>query len=127
MAQKRVQKNSKNSKLLKISLIISIASILLLLFLSQTLQPKIISIQDINTNMLEKSITIRGRVVSEKDFSDSQFKILNVCDKTACIDVTLSSKGIFKDKTIQVVGKIEEYKNELQINANKIIEIKNVD
>ena len=75
--------------------------------------------------MLEKSVSIRGVVVSEKNLGN--FKMLELCDSISmCIPVTLSSKENLTysllDKEFVIAGRIAEYKNELQIEADKIIE-----
>jgi len=113
-------------KLLKLCLIISLFGILLLLFLSDFMQPGLTEISSISKSMLEKSVAVQGVVVSEKNLDN--FKILELCDNSStCIPVTLSSKenltNSLANKEIVVVGKITEYKKELQIDADKIIEM----
>ena len=98
-------------KLLKISLIISLLGTLLLIILSYSFQPKLININEINSNLLNQKVKISGRVISEKDYSKNlekgYFKVLTI-----------------QGKTIEVIGKVEEYKNKFQINADEIFEIK---
>lgn len=112
-------------KLLKACFIVSLLGILLLLFLSETIQPPAAEISSISKNMLEKSVSVQGKVISERNFDN--FKILELCENSVCIPVTLSSKEnltySFASKEIIVIGKVAEYENELQINADKIIEI----
>ena len=111
-------------KMLKACFTFSLLGILLLLFLSEVIQPKLTEISSINEDLLEKSVSIRGVVFSEKNFDN--FKILELCESSVCIPVTLSSKenltNSFANKEIIVIGKIAEYENKLQINADKIIE-----
>ena len=112
-------------KLLKLCLIISLFGILLLLFLSDFMQPGLTEISSISKSMLEKSVSIQGVVVSEKNLDN--FKILELCDNiSTCIPITLSSKENLTNsllgKVIVVTGRIAKYENKLQINADKIIE-----
>lgn len=110
-------------KLLKACFLVSLFGILLLLFLSEVMQPPLTEISSINKNILGKSLSLLGSVVSEKNMGD--FKVLELCgNSSACISVILNSKdkNNFTGKDIIVVGKLAEYKNELQIEADKIIE-----
>lgn len=111
-------------KLLKVCFIISLLGILLLLFLSEVMQPPATEISSISKNMLEKSISVQGKVVSEKNFGN--LKILELCKSSVCIPVALNSKEnltySFASKEIIVTGKIAEYEKKLQIEADKIIE-----
>ena len=111
-------------KLLKACFIVSLLGILLLLFLSEVMQPRLIEISSINKNMLEKSVSVQGMVVSERNFDN--FKVLELCDNSStCISVALSSKenltNSLAGKKIIVAGRIAEYENELQIDADRII------
>ena len=115
-------------KLLKISLIISLLGTLLLIILSYSFQPKLININEINSNLLNQKVKISGRVISEKDYSKNlekgYFKVLTIQDKTGKIETICSCRYSLKNKTIEVIGKVEEYKNKFQINADEIFEIK---
>ncbi|MBI2046575.1 hypothetical protein HYT26_00220 [Candidatus Pacearchaeota archaeon] len=116
----------ENAGLLKLSFMVSIAGILILLFLSEIMQPGLTEISSISKSMLEKSVSIRGVAVSEKNLGN--FKIIELCDRLSmCIPVTLSGKKNLTDslsgKEFVVAGRIAEYKNELQIEADKIIEV----
>ncbi len=110
-------------KMLKACFLVSLFGILLLLFLSEVMQPPITEISSINKKILGKSLSLIGSVASEKNIGD--FRVLELCgNSSACISVILNSKdkNNFTGRNMVVVGKLAEYKNELQIEADKIIE-----
>lgn len=112
--------------LFKISLIISIAGILLLLFLSAVLEPKPTKINNITEKMLNKKVKVSGTI--EKIEDKETFQILSIKDETGKIEVlcecennneiNLTTKNA---QEVIVTGKVQEYKNSLQLNAEKII------
>ncbi len=107
--------------LLKIALIISLTGIFILLIISNSLSPKLININEINENYLNKNVKIRGKIINEKSYDN--FKILTVQDSTGKIQATLNSKNKINhnNQTLIIQGKITEYENQLQISINKII------
>ena len=108
--------------LLKISFIISLTGILLLLFLANFLEPKEISIGEIDNKMLNKKVRIQGEIFRVED--KETFLILSVSDPTGKIDVLCNCKNsIDLNQNILAIGKIKEYKEYLQIQADKIIKV----
>lgn len=111
----------KNTNLLKISLIISIIGILLLLVLANTQTPKLIKIKDINKQLLDKKIQVQGKIQSIKTFKEENFQIITIQDSTGKINVILDNPiNITKNQTLTIIGKVAEYKDTLQIQADKI-------
>jgi DNA/RNA endonuclease YhcR with UshA esterase domain len=109
----------KNIDLFKISLIISLFGILILLILSNTLTPKLFNIKDINSNDAYKKILLEGVVVSIKNYPD--FTIIRLKDNTGSINVIVEDNiDLEKNTTVKIIGKINEYNNELEIKADKI-------
>ncbi len=102
---------------------ISIAGIFILLLLSFILQPKLINIENIDENLINQKVRIRGRIIQEKNY-DNDFSVLTIKDKTASIEVTCNCKNL-QGKNAEIIGRITEYGQELQIQADKIIEITN--
>tara|TARA_Y100000310_G_C20633804_1_gene790096 strand:- start:944 stop:1252 length:309 start_codon:yes stop_codon:yes gene_type:complete len=94
-----------------------------LLLISNTLQPKSINISSITQNQLNKKVKISGEIISTRIFEDSDFQIINLKDKTGNISITLDNPipNLSKNQQLIVIGKITEYKNTLQIQADKII------
>ena len=109
--------------LLKISLIISLLGILVLLIISNEISPELIKIKDIDDTMIYKNVKIQGNLVKAiKPTKGSDFQILTINDSTGTIQVTLNTKQNFQNLTnLIIIGKVTEYKNKLQINAEKIM------
>ena len=108
-----------NKKLLKISLIISFLGILLLLFLSN-LQPKLSAISQLQNSSLNSLIRIQGKIIQAKQIQ-LDFYILIIQDETGEIEVLLE-KNFETNKTIEVTGKLQEYKSKIQIQVEKMQE-----
>lgn len=116
--------------LFKISLIVSLFGILLLLFLANSLEPKLIDISSINDEMLNQQIKISGEIFKIQD--KETFKILSISDSTGKIDVLcecreelIENNQIKNNQEIIVIGRVTEYREYLQISADKIIKPEN--
>jgi len=120
---KKHRKNKFKPKLnLKTTLAISLIGILLLLFLSQTLTPKLTNIENINNKLLNQKIKVQGQISNIRTFEDSNFQIISIKDSTGNIDLILNNPiNITKNQNITVIGKVTEYNQTLQIQADKII------
>lgn len=106
----------------KLSLLISLLGIILLIFLSQTLEPKQIKISEISSKMLEGYVKIQGNLTSIKNLDNMQ--ILKVEDETEGISVIVFEKiNLSNGMQIEVIGKVTRYKGSLEIEAQKIKEI----
>ena len=110
----------KDKTLLKISLLMAIIGLLSMLYLSDKLELKPITIILISTNMLDQNIKIRGSITNAVNLKKIQ--ILEVQDHTGKIEVVLFDENIKlkKGEYIEVEGKVSKYKNKLQINAELI-------
>lgn len=110
-----------NQTLLKLSFIISILGILLLLFLANTIQPAQIKIKNISQQNLNQKIQLTGKIQSIKTYKESDFQILTINDSTDKIDILIDSPiNLTKNQTIMIQGRITDYKNNPQIQADKI-------
>jgi len=119
--QKKQSYRHPKITLLKISFAVSVIGILLLLFLSSTIPPKKLSIIDINNNHLNKRVQVQGTIFSIKTYQDSDFQVISIKDQTGSIDITTNKIfNITKSQQINVIGKVKEYKQNLQIQADKI-------
>lgn len=100
------------NKWLGLSFIVSILGILVLFFISSFIQPQDVS----NYNQLKagRFVMVSGKVVSIRSYND--FSIIRLDNN---ISLTCNCKFSVND-SIYVEGMVEEYKNELQIQANKI-------
>jgi len=110
---------------LKISLLLSLTGILLLLLLSNFLEPKLINISEINDNSINQKTKIQGSIISIRSYKESNFQVISVKDKTGKIDITTNKiLNLKNNQTITIIGKVTEYKQALQVQADKIFLIK---
>ena len=110
-----------NKTLSIISLTIAIIGILILLILSNTIKPESIKIKNLDDTYLNKKVEIQGKIQSIKTYKESNFQIITINDSTGKIDITIDNPiNITKNQTIIAIGKVTEYKNNLQIQAEKI-------
>ena len=112
----------------KITLVASLFGILVLLFLSQTLEPKITAIVNITKQNINQQVKILGKIISIREYNNQTFQVLELQDETGIIEATANSKAGLKGKLnlsqnqdYLITGKIAEYNNTLQLNINKII------
>ena len=108
--------------LLKTGLIISLIGIFLLLLLSNILEPKLINIEQIDEKMLNRKVKVQGEIFNIRTYKDSDFQVISIKDETGKIDVTTDKiLNLTSNQGIMVVGSVQEYKQYLQIRADKII------
>ncbi len=107
---------------LKTTLSISLIGIFLLLFLSEFFSPNLTNISNINNKLLNQKTQVQGQIFNIRTFEDSNFQIISIKDSTGKIDITLNNLiNITNNQNITVIGKITEYNQTLQIQADKII------
>jgi len=112
----------KKINLLKVSLSISLIGIFLLLFLANFIPPKHLNINQINNNLLNQKVQIQGQVLNIRDYENQNLQVILVKDETGQIEIiTNKITSIQKDTEVVVIGKITNYKEDLQITADKII------
>ena len=118
----KILKKLAKINLLKTSLIMSLIGIFLLLFLTNILNPKQISIEQINEKLLNKKVQVQGQILNIRTYENQNFQVILIKDSTAEIEIiTNKITNLQKDKNIIVIGKITTYKEDLQITADKII------
>lgn len=111
----------QKSTLLKISLIITLSGIFFLTLLTFILEPKLITINNITQNQLNQQIKIQGIITNINTYKDSNFQVLTIKDKNNSIQITINKITNLKhNQLITITGKVTEYKNTLQIQADKI-------
>jgi RecJ-like exonuclease len=105
--------------LLITSLVGSILGILLITLLANNLEPKLKSISDVDERNLEEIVKLQGKVVLVKEYET--LTVFTLEDETGKIDSVFYEKiEIKKNQTVEVIGKIVEYKGKIEIEANKI-------
>ena len=104
----------------KISLLMCIFGVVLLFFVSQVIEPKNISISDIDETMIGNNVIVEGVVNSISNKNNIAF--LTVSDSKNKIKVVMFNTNIDASigDTICVKGKIDKYEGELEIIANSI-------
>ena len=112
----------------KLSLTISLLGVITLLILTNTLEPKLTSINKITIKELNKKVKIQGKIINIKNYENSRidelFYILTVSDTTEEIEVILNIKKTLNlkiNQNVTITGRVNTYKNQLQIQAEKII------
>jgi len=105
--------------LLTISLVISIIGIFVLLILSNSLEPQKMHIKDIDSKNLNQRVQTIGTINFIKTFPE--FQIIRIRQDNSSITVLVNQKtNLTKNQTIEVTGKVTEYNNSLEIQADKI-------
>ncbi|MEM2956165.1 MAG: hypothetical protein QW041_01135 [Candidatus Pacearchaeota archaeon] len=106
--------------LTKYALLTFLIGLIILFFLSQNLEPKLIKISEINKKMLDNYVKIQGDIIKIKNYDT--LTIMTINDSTETINIITSKTNITKGK-IEVIGKVKEYRGILEIEAEKIIKL----
>lgn len=108
--------------IIKLSLAISLLGIIILLILTNTLEPQLKNIEEITTKDLNKKAKVQGTIINIRSFEESNFQIISIKDETGKIDITTNKILELKNnQQIIVIGRVTDYKLNLQIEAEKII------
>lgn len=105
--------------LLSLSLVSSILGILIISFLANNLEPNLKNISEIDERSLEEVVRVQGKIILVRKYET--LSVFTLDDGTGKIDVVFYENiGLEKDKTVEVIGKVIEYKGKIEIEANKI-------
>ena len=117
--------------LIKISLTISLLGIITLLILANTIEPKLTKIKDITIKQLNKKVKILGKIenikIIENNKTRESFQILTISDETGKVDAVFNTKpnlnllNLKINQNLIITGRVTQYKDKLQIQAEKII------
>jgi len=110
-------------KIQKICLLLSLLGILLLLILSSYTNPKEISICEIDKTKNNEKISTKGVVSNEKILAEN-FNLITLEDKNCKAKITCNCKTSILNKEVAVIGRVQIYKNERQISADRIEELR---
>ncbi len=102
-------------------LLISLLGISFLFILSITKPPIKMKISDINEKNTNNLVQVTGKITKIKNYNT--FKIITVKDSTGNLDI-ITESNLEKNESVSVIGKVQEYKNQLQIKAKNIISLK---
>jgi RecJ-like exonuclease len=111
----------KNKTILSIAIICSLVGIFMILLIVENTELSILKIKNITEKHLETKVKISGEITSIKETPG--LLILQVKDPTGKIDVIIFKNkkiNITKNIQVEIEGEIQEYKDKLQIAANKI-------
>ncbi len=109
----------KTEALMKIALATSLLGLFSLYILSETLEPKIILISEIDEKMFDSYTRISGQITSARETEG--LYILHVEDSSGEIDVVIYKEGekisFHKGQEVEVIGKVSEFRGKLQLEA----------
>jgi RecJ-like exonuclease len=103
--------------LIKYALITFLIGLILLFFLSQSIEPKLIKIADINSKMMDNYVKIQGEVVKSKQ--SSGITILTIKDSTESI-TAVSYQPLNASGNVEILGKVTDYKGSLEIEIETL-------
>ena len=106
------------SLITKLTLSVSLIGVVVLLILTNTIQIQEINIQDINLNHLNKKLTTEGIITKTNNYEN--FQILTITKDSYSIEILLDKKTNLTNENIKVTGRLEKYKDRLQIRADEI-------
>ena len=112
----------------KILLVLSLMGILLLLFLSSALEPKVQSIANLSLNksFFEKNLGIKiiANITRQTEIKNSSLILLTLEDSTGTITGIINTEKELNfnlTTTYEITGKLTEYNNQTEISINRII------
>jgi aspartyl/asparaginyl-tRNA synthetase len=96
----------------------SILGILILLILSNIIEPLRIKIKDIDSSLVFKKVKIEGRVEKVKDYK--KFLVIEINDSKVISVLVQKNIKVKQFEELIIIGKVSEYKNEFELVAEKI-------
>jgi len=117
-----MQRIPKNPKTL--ALLLSIIGIFIIVILAQTLEPKLIKVSDINKKMLDEYTKVQGQVIGIQKIKNQDYQrpiiLITLKNQSTITVVWRQETNLTKNQIIQVIGKVSDYQNNNQIEAQKI-------
>ena len=116
-----------DDKLLKIALITSLIGIIGLIAFTPTIEVKHIAIKDIDRGMIDEEVCIDGVITDVVQSSSKTSYFLTINDGEAQIQLIIFESQVaeiqsrnldiedFKNRKVEIVGKITEYNSELEL------------
>ena len=128
-----------DDKLLKIALVTSLIGLIGLILFTPSIEVKKVKIEEINRGMIDEEVSIDCVVTEVKSSSSKSSYFLTINDGTGQMPLIIFESQLaqlqsnsfeiedFKDKKVNVIGKITEYNGQLEIilssgDSLKIIE-----
>ncbi len=116
-----------DDKLLKIALVTSLIGLIGLILFTPSIEVKEVKIKDVTRSMIDEEVSISCVVSDVKSSKSGSSYFLTINDGTGQMPLIIFESQIaqmqtnnqdiedFKDKKVNVVGKITEYNNEIEI------------
>lgn len=116
-----------DDKLLKIALVTSLIGLIGLIMFTPSIEVKEVKIKDIDRGMIDEEVSINCVVSDVKSSKSGSSYFLTISDGTGQMPLVIFESQVaqmqtnnldikdFKDKKVNVVGKITEYNNEMEI------------
>ena len=116
-----------DDKLLKIALVTSLIGLIGLIMFTPSIEVKEVKIKDIDRGMIDEEVSINCVVSDIKSSKSGSSYFLTISDGTGQMPLVIFESQAaqmqtnnldikdFKDKKVNVVGKITEYNNEMEI------------
>lgn len=116
-----------DDKLLKIALVTSLIGLIGLIMFTPSIEVKEVKIKDIDRGMIDEEVSINCVVSDVKSSKSGSSYFLTISDGTGQMPLVIFESQAaqmqtnnldikdFKDKKVNVVGKITEYNNEMEI------------
>jgi RecJ-like exonuclease len=104
--------------MLKPALITTIIGIILLMLLSFNLEPGIKKISEISDSDLGNFVKVYGKIENVKQ--TDTLTIIKVADGNISINVIADNAQFEVNSSVEVIGKVTEYKGTLEIEASRI-------
>ena len=102
-----------------LAFVISIIGILSLLIINNFIELPVSTISEINEKDLNKNIRVIGTSNNIKHFENNS-TTFSIKDKTGKITIICNCPNIKNNQHLETTGKVTKYKNNLQIQADKI-------
>ena len=116
-----------DDKLLKIALVTSLIGLIGLIMFTPSIEVKEVKIKDISRGMIDEEVSIDCVVSDVKSSKSGSSYFLTINDGTGQMPLVIFERQVsqmqtnnmdiqdFKNKKVNVVGKITEYNNEMEI------------
>lgn len=102
-----------------LAFVISIIGILSLLIINNFIELPISTISEINEKTLNENIRIIGDSSNIKHF-ENNFTTFSIQDETGKLTIICNCPDIKNQQHLEITGKVSKYKENLQIQADKI-------
>ena len=103
--------------LIKYALITFMVGLIMIFFLSQNIEPKLVKIANVNSRMNGDYVKISGSIVKSK--TSSGVTVLTINDSTDIINA-VSFQELNATGNIEIIGKITDYKGTTEIEIETI-------